>query len=544
MERFSKDSRAQIEVRLALFSGNIIGEIERLKVVPLLLAQDPAVVRSLATGDYARTSQKLIEYRDEIGAAALRLYDTSGRVVGSTERVDLGKVHRSEPFFVNALRSNETVYVNTYDQVGRMTFYHARKVELNGTNLGVITVEVDLHRFEASWARFHDTVVLLDSTGHVILTTEPRWRGMSEADILEWEPDRNRFGWAVPSTEDLPPNAADVYLRGAAMMREDVRVPFQGWRLVAFSTYGEVREQVNGVLALEVMGFALLFAGLFFVTSRRAEIRSARLAREYASLRRLNTRLQREIAERERAERNLQVAEQSLAQSSKLAALGEMSAAVSHELNQPLAAMKTYLAGARLLLERARPEEAMASFTRINDLIDRMATITRQLKSFARKSGDETQNFDLRLAVTSAIDMMTPQMSQGDIRFSPSLPPYPVPVQANRIRVEQVIINLLRNAVDATKGKNPREIDVVLSAAERAVLSVRDNGPGIEDLESLFEPFYTTKAPGEGVGLGLAISSDIVKDMGGRLTARNSSADGAIFKVDLPLAKAQPDAAE
>ncbi|MGB0904867.1 MAG: hypothetical protein ACPGVJ_08215 [Mangrovicoccus sp.] len=98
MERFSKDSRAQIEVRLALFSGNIIGEIERLKVVPLLLAQDPAVVRSLATGDYARTSQKLIEYRDEIGAAALRLYDTSGRVVGSTERVDLGKVHRSEPF--------------------------------------------------------------------------------------------------------------------------------------------------------------------------------------------------------------------------------------------------------------------------------------------------------------------------------------------------------------------------------------------------------------------------------------------------------------
>ena len=129
-------------------------------------------------------------------------------------------------------------------------------------------------------------------------------------------------------------------------------MPFRGWRLVTFTAYDSVRERVNGVLALEIMGFAILLALTFYLLSRRAWSQSVFFQRESAELRLLNARLQREIAERERVQKDLAVAEQTLAQSSKLAALGEMSAAVSHELNQPLAAMKTYLAGARLLLQR------------------------------------------------------------------------------------------------------------------------------------------------------------------------------------------------
>ena len=296
-----------------------------------------------------------------------------------------------------------------------------------------------------------------------------------------------------------------------------------------------MRERVNAVLALEIMGFALLLAGGFYVLSRRARSQSVRLARESAELRRLNARLQREIAERQRVERTLEEAEQSLAQSQKLAALGEMSAAVSHELNQPLAAMKTYLAGARLLLQRKRVDEAASSFQRIDDLIERMGAITRQLKSYARKGGEAFEPVDLRDALKGAMTMMEPQLRTTKVAITQSLPRRPVMVMADRLRLEQVIINLLRNALDAMKDADTRELDLLIAEGEEAVLTVRDSGKGIDDLDALFEPFYTTKKPGEGVGLGLAISSGIVADLGGRLTARNGEEGGAVFEIRLPL---------
>ncbi|WP_369122633.1 sensor histidine kinase [Primorskyibacter marinus] len=212
-----------------------------------------------------------------------------------------------------------------------------------------------------------------------------------------------------------------------------------------------------------------------------------------------------------------------------------MSAAVSHELNQPLAAMKTYLAGARLLLRRERSEEAMSSFHRIDDLIERMGAITRQLKSYARKGQQELSPVDLRDALASALSMMEPQLKLRQVKITRILPDDPVLVMGDRMRIEQVMVNLLRNALDATKGEDDAEVDILLSSGRSATLTVRDNGHGIEDLDELFEPFYTTKQPGDGVGLGLAISSGIVADLGGRLTARNSDAGGAVFEMQLPI---------
>jgi two-component system C4-dicarboxylate transport sensor histidine kinase DctB len=292
------------------------------------------------------------------------------------------------------------------------------------------------------------------------------------------------------------------------------------------------------------MVFAILLAVALFLMSRRAMSRSLFFQRESAELRQLNAALQREIAERERAEKNLQVAEQTLQQSSKLAVMGEMSASVSHELNQPLAAMKTYLAGARLLLQRKRPEEALSSFQRIDDLIERMGAITRQLKSYARKGGDAVEPIDVKASISSALAMMEPQLRRREIRIVTSLPREPLLVMADKVRLEQVLINLLRNALDATKDVRIPEIRVIATGGQSVTVTVRDNGPGIVDLERLFEPFYTTKAPGDGVGLGLAISSSIVNDFGGRLTARNGREGGAVFEMTLPALSAGQQAAE
>jgi two-component system, NtrC family, C4-dicarboxylate transport sensor histidine kinase DctB len=539
-ERFTESTRNRAEVRLALYSGNIMAEVQRAALVPALLARDPVLLSALGSRDFSLTSQILIDYRSDIGAASLMLLDAQGRVVAATNRERIGSNHRSEPYFVSALRSSDTVFSAFPRDTGAHQFFYSRRVSGPGGAPGVIVVEVDLRRFEQSWAGIADAVLVTNSEGTILLSTEPRWRGKSEAEALATESAPSAILRAIMATSDWTLVPPDAYLAGQAVMRQEVRVPFQGWRIVSYTTYASVRERVNAVIAVEIMAFAILLAGAFYMASRRAWTKAGKFQRESVELRQLNEALQREIAERQKAERSLEVAEQTLAQSSKLAALGEMSAAVSHELNQPLAAMKTYLAGARLLLQRKRPDEALSSFQRIDDLIDRMGAITRQLKSYARKGGDAFEPFDLRDALSSALAMMEPQLKRREAQIARSVPREPVMVLADRIRMEQVIINLLRNAIDATRGVPNPTIDILVTGGERAVLTVRDNGTGITDLDQLFEPFYTTKAPGDGVGLGLAISSGIVRDFGGRLTARNAQGGGAIFDVDMPRWVRQP----
>jgi len=543
-ERFTETTRNRAQVRLALYSGNVVSELQRASVVPLLLSRDPTLISALNSGDYSKSSQRLISYLDEIGAASLVLLDRDGRVVASSDRTLLGAQQGTMPHFVEALRANDTVFITSKTEAGAYEFTYSRRMTSDREPIGVIVVAVDLQKFERSWAGIADAVMITDSEGRIILATEPRWRGLSTEEALQTQSVPSAIARAIQATADwgvLPP---DAYIMGEGVMRNETRIPFQGWRITSFTTYSSVRERVNGVLALEIMGFAILLALSFYLLSRRAQSRSIFFQRESAELRMLNAQLQREIAEREKVQKNLEVAEQTLAQSSKLAALGEMSAGVSHELNQPLAAMKTYLAGARLLLQRNRPVEALSSFQRIDDLIERMGAITRQLKSYARKGGEAFEPLDFRASVSSALSMMEPQLKQRHITINRTLPPDPVPVMADRIRLEQVIINLLRNALDATEEAEDAQIDLILTAGETATLTVRDNGHGIDDLDALFEPFYTTKPPGDGVGLGLAISSSIVADFGGRLTARNAAAGGAVFEVQLPILSEETEAAE
>jgi len=187
------------------------------------------------------------------------------------------------------------------------------------------------------------------------------------------------------------------------------------------------------------------------------------------------------------------------------------------------------------LLNRNRQDEALSSFGRIDDLIERMGAITRQLKSYARKGQEAFSPVDMGAALASSLSMMEPQLRQRQVQISRILPDNPVMVIGDRMRIEQVMVNLLRNALDATKSERNPQVDIILSAGETATLTVRDNGPGIEDLDALFEPFYTTKQPGDGVGLGLAISSGIVNDLGGRLMARNGQNGGAVFEMQLPI---------
>ena len=536
MERFSQSTANRAELRLALYGGNLKSELQRNSIVPQLLARDQSLITALELKDFSQTSLRLISFLDEINAASLSLLDVDGRTVASTERHNIAAAHREKGYFVDAMRSNDTVFNVDEKESGGFGFYYAKRLEAQNIPLGVILVEVDLLQFERAWAGIADAVFVSDSSGIIVLSTEPRWRGLTEVEALKREPAESAIDRALRFTADWAgvDSQFDSYFQGRAVMRQQGRLGFQGWQITNFTAYSTVRERINAILALEIMLFALIFAVGFYFLNRRNTLRLVSFQRESEDLRALNQRLQREIAERKKVEENLQVAEQSLAQSSKLAALGEMSAAVSHELNQPLAAMKTYLAGAALLLRRNRSDEAMAAFSRIDDLLERMGAITHQLKSYARKGGESFQPVNMADAVSSALAMMDPQLQQHKVRLSKVISDQDGLVMGDRMRIEQVLINLIRNAVDAIKTVKDPEIEIILSTGQMISLTVRDNGFGIANLDNLFEPFYTTKQAGDGTGLGLAISSGIVNDMGGRLMARNSDDGGAVFEVILP----------
>ena len=536
-ERFTQSTKQRAQLRLALYSGNLVSELQRNSIVPRLLGSDAELIGALSSKDYQRTSQRLLSLVDEIGAAAILLLDANGRVVAATDRNRLGENQRNSSQFVDAARAAGTVFTTAQQDTGVYDFAYSRRVVANNKSLGVFVVEVDLRKFQSAWAGISDAVIVSAPTGSILLATEKTWLGVPEEDALSRRSAPSSIKRAIQVTQDWTVLPAEAYLRGKAVMRQEIRVPFRGWKMVLFTTYGGIRQRVNAVLALEIMGFSIFLALSFYQLSRQTLTRALFFQKESDDLRKLNIRLQREVSERQKVEKNLQVAEQTLAQSSKLAALGEMSAAISHELNQPLAAMRTYLAGAKLLLQRKRPDEALTSFQRIDDLIGRMGAITRQLKSYARKGGEDLIAVDVRSAIDGALEIMEPQLKARQISISKTLPIEPVFILGDQLRLEQVMVNLVRNALDATSTVVLPEIEILLLADETAILTVRDNGEGISDLNELFEPFFTTKKPGDGVGLGLAISTGIITDLGGRLVARNGSVAGAVFQVTLPIIK-------
>ena len=533
--RFTQSTLQRAQLRLALYSGNMVSELQRNSIVPRLLASDAELIGALNSNDYKRTSQRLLSFVDEIGAAAILLLDSDGLVVAATDRNRLGETQRNLPHFREAARASQTVFTTHKHDMDVYDFAYSRKILSNNKPLGVIVVEVDLRKFQSAWAGISDAVIVAAAGGQILLATENSWVGLPEQEALALRSAPSAIDRAIQVTQDWTVLSADAYMQGKAVMRQALRVPFRGWNMVLFTTYGGIRQRVNAVLALEIMGFSIFLALAFYQLSRQTLSRALFFQQESVDLRQLNIRLQREISERKKVEKNLEVAEQTLAQSSKLAALGEMSAAVSHELNQPLAAMKTYLAGAKLLLQRKRLEEALSSFQRIDDLIGRMSAITRQLKSYARKGGEELVPVDVRMAVNGALEIMEPQLKSRQISLSKTMPSAPVMILGDQLRLEQVVVNLLRNALDAISAVPTPEIELLLLGGETSSLTVRDNGEGISDLDDLFEPFFTTKKPGDGVGLGLAISSGIITDLGGRLVARNSETTGAVFEVTLPI---------
>ena len=534
--RFTEITKREGQLNLTKNASNIVNELQKNSIIPQLLVNDQEITEALISKDFSLLSDKFSRFIDDISVASITLLDRNGNLVAFSAKENFEKKIPSQIFSHNANDEPETIMRVYRKEVNDFGFFYSRPINFEDELLGIILIEVDLKKFEKAWIDIGEVVFVTDNKGIIILSTEPTWRGLTEKQVLQIQKSANNVRRANNfTTEFIKTQEVNELPNAQTALRFNRNISLVDWNISSFTNYSSIREKVNTILAFEILLFLfLLVLSLYFLNQKKI-IRFDLFKQETFKLKELNKKLSEEIKQRKRVEKNLVAVEQTLEQHSKLAALGEMSAAISHELNQPLAAMKTYLAGASLLLKRNRPHETVAALMRIDDLIQRMSGITKQLKSFARKNTEGFVPLSFNDAFLSAMAIMEPQLKQSSVKIKTSVSIEPIIIMGDQQRLEQVMINLFRNALDAVANVEQPEIKLSIYKDESAIFSIADNGIGISNLETLFEPFQTTKESGKGLGLGLAVSSNIITELGGMLQGKNLSSKGAEFKIILPL---------
>jgi len=423
---------------------------------------------------------------------------------------------------------------------------------------GVVAVRVSLADVEQEWALSKDPIVAVDQSGTILVTNIPVWRGRKLSSILSDRVETALLDTLGPETVQLV--AAEGYPPGHTFARLEMELPVLGWNVLIFADTSGARAQAAKAMLIAVLLLVIALGGLGILIERRARLvrrmredkaAALRLERRVrsrtAALTKANTQLEQEVVDRQQAEEELRRTQAELVQAAKLATLGQMSAALSHEYNQPLAAIKTNAENAIQFIDLGKTDVASGNLVKIGGLADRMAEIARTLKGFTRKSGTDTRPVSLRQVVAEALVLLMPQLKQSGVELVQQIPESDVIVQAGRIRLEQVIVNLVSNALDAVRDvRSPKVVLSIEVMDDTAIVSVTDNGPGIPDdvLPNIFDPFFTTKDVGSGLGLGLSIAYKIVHDFSGTLTACNLDEGGAAFIMKLPIEAAQTAAAE
>ncbi|MFT6405463.1 MAG: two-component system C4-dicarboxylate transport sensor histidine kinase DctB [Marinomonas primoryensis] len=255
---------------------------------------------------------------------------------------------------------------------------------------------------------------------------------------------------------------------------------------------------------------------------------------------RTNQILAAEIEERVAAEAQLKAAQNELVQAGKLAALGQLGVGITHEINQPLTAIASHLHTAGRHMEQGQIDKAQNSLDKIRQLLTKITRITKHLKAFARVAGTELTPVCLEMVIQDAIELMSNQIQEQHCTLSYQPTDSKIFVLAEPIRLEQVMVNLISNAVDALSSSPLKQLSIlVYEHDDKIMIDVKDTGIGIEEdnLDQIFDPFFTQKEVGQGLGLGLSISYNIVQDFGGQIRVTSTPEDGSRFTLELKKAE-------
>lgn len=564
--------------QLNIYVTHLKSQLEKFEFLPELLSTNARLVELLKRpGDRERIDalNRYLETINTIASASdTYLMDRDGLTIAASnwqsEKPFVGRNFSYRPYFQQAMQGRLGRYFALGTTSGRRGYYFAYPVRTGEEILGAVVIKVDLTLLEQQWRGRQEEVVVTDPEGVIFITTRPDWRyrsfyPLSPSDKQRIDASRRYSGARVEPLEILQRETIDENktlvsldtLQGLDRRVGDTRylvqqtvMPEAGWRVLLLTPLRQIQQRVGWSMTIATFAFAaLVLTGLVLQQRHRRRRERVRYeAQANQSLREARDRLEQrveertvnlrqEMVERRRMEQALSRTRDELIQAAKLAMLGQMSASISHEINQPLAAIRSYSDNARQFLRQNRCEDAAWNLDQIAELIGSMTQISSQLKLFARKTDGQRTPVSLRNAIESSKRVLMPQLRRtGTEVRAPSLD-RDLEVMADPVRLEQVLVNLIANAMNAMEEQTERWVDIVVKTGiDRLRLTIRDNGPGIseEHLKHIFDPFFTTKETG--LGLGLSISQHIVESMGGTLTARNDERGGALFTLELPLA--------
>lgn len=540
------------ESRTTLYTNSLKGTLEKYRHIPYLLSRDTRIHSLLK--DHLPPI-KVNPHLEDFGIktdALIFVTDSQGNTVASSNwrsnKSLVGKNFSFRPYFQEALQGKSGGYYAVGLQTRKPGFFISYPVFETGRLLGVVVIKVDLEKLQKMWQESGETIVVSDAHGVLFLSSRPEWKYTSLRPL----PERTVELLRTVQYLQQPLTALEVrrqttdqgnilILDDSTFLEQSSQLTEYGWRIHYLTNLDPVSKSARQAMAIATVICIAMLLGLLYLRERRQKIISRREAREAKAIKQLNQLLKLEIEQHQETERTLRHTQKELVQAGKLAALGHMSAAISHELNQPVTAIRTFVASCKIFLEREQSEKVVENLDFIGQLTERMATITGQLKTFARKSKGRRESVDLGRVINRVLTFTQLQFSDSQIILNTDLPADgEVIIEGDSLQLEQVLNNLIRNGLDAMKERRDKKFRIELkSAAGYAILSFHDSGPGIseEAQELLFDPFYTTKDIGEGLGLGLSISYGIVHEMNGTIQAGNHPEGGAVFTLRLPLAE-------
>lgn len=529
--------------------GQLEAELKKHSYLPELLAQDPQARELLASPspDPARLEHfnRVLEKANRIAKTAdIYLMRADGLTIAAsnwnTGASFIGKNFAFRPYFQQAMRGRLGNYFALGTTSKRRGYYFANAVtDADGKALGVMVVKVDIINQESTWRQEDADFMIVGDDGVVFMSSNGGWwqnslRPLSEEVLASLHAnqryDRQPIG-LLPDYLQLDPQQETqrVGYGSHQYWAQKHSMTLMGWDVYVLTDWGSVTR--TALLSVLLTAFILLLSLLLLY----AVWKNQRQRRDYEQ--HIREELEAKVEKRTRELRRTQ---EELVQAAKMAALGQLSAGINHELNNPLTAIRAYADNAVQFLDIGKPQIARNNLTEIVSLTERMAAITRQLKTFSRKSAGQVETCDLHRALDSALSIVQPKLAQTPIVLEQQRHAQTRYVQADLVWLEQILVNLLSNAAEAVQEQPEQRLWITLQQADGQVaVSVRDNGPGISAaaMPHVFEAFFTTKTIGKGLGLGLSISYRLARDMHGNLSVCNAAQGGAVFTLTLQQAR-------